>query len=85
MFVPSLVEILVIVHKVFLSVSLPYVKELEEFNNNFIKKYRTKVIYSAKNKLNNINKLGKYKNDKSNNANVVYKINCNDCKASYVE
>ena len=63
---------------------IPYVKELEHFNNNFFKKYRTKDVYSARNKLNNIIKLGKDKNDKSNNSNVVYKINCNDCNASYV-
>ena len=36
------------------------------------------------NKLNNIIKLGKDKNDKFNNANLVYKIKCNDCNASYV-
>ena len=42
------------------------------------------MVYSAKNKLNNIIKLGKDKNDKSNNANVVYKINCNYYNASYV-
>ena len=65
-------------------ICLPYVKELEDFNNNFFKKYSTKVVYSAKNKLNNIIKLGKDKNEKSNNANVVYKINCNDCNTSYV-
>ena len=64
-------------------ICLPYVKELENFNN-FLKKYSTKVVYSAKNKLNNIIKLGKGKNEKFNNANVVYKINCNDCNASYV-
>ena len=65
-------------------ICLPYVKELENFNNNFFKKYSTEVVYSAKNKLNNIIKLGKDKNEKLNNANVVYKINCNDCNASYV-
>ena len=42
------------------------------------------MVYSAKNKLNNVIKLSKDKNDKCNNANVVYKINCNDCNASYV-
>ena len=47
-------------------ICLPYVKELEDFNKNFSKKYSTKVVYSAKNKLNNIIKLGKDKNDKSN-------------------
>ena len=64
-------------------ICLPYVKQLEDFNN-FFKKYSTKVVYSVKNKLNNIIKLGKDKNDKSNNGNVVYKINCNNYNASYV-
>ena len=66
-------------------ICLPYVKELWNFNKNFFKKYSTKVVNSAKNKLNNIIKLGKDKNDNSNNANVVYNINCNDCNASFVE
>ena len=65
-------------------ICLPYVKDLENFNNNFFKKYSSKVVYNAKNKLNNIIKLGKDKNEKFNNANVVYKINYNDCNASYV-
>ena len=42
------------------------------------------MVYSAKNKLNNIIKLGKDKNEKCNNVNIVYQINCNDCNASYV-
>ena len=65
-------------------ISLPYVKELELFNHNFFKQVSTKVVYSTKNKLNNIIKLGKDQTDKVNQANVVYKINCKDCSASYV-
>ena len=60
-------------------ISLPFVKELEGFTKNFFKKYSTKVVYSSKNKLNNIIKLGKDKNERCNNANVVYQINCKDC------
>ena len=41
-------------------------------------------MYSTKNKLSSIIKLGKDKTDKVNQANVVYKINCKDCSASYV-
>ena len=41
-------------------------------------------MYSKKNKLSNIIKLGKDKTDKVNQANVVYKINCKDCNVSYV-
>ena len=42
------------------------------------------VIYSTKNKLNNILKLGKDKTKIGDNVNVVYKINCKNCDASYV-
>ena len=37
-----------------------------------------------KNKLNNIIKLVKDKTKTCDNVNVVYKINCKDCNASYV-
>ena len=39
-------------------ISLPYVKELENFLNIFLKKYNTNIVYSTKNKLNNIIKTG---------------------------
>ena len=65
-------------------ISLPYVKELELFNHHFFTQVSTKVVYSTKNKLSSIIKLGKDKTDKVNQANVVYKINCKDCNASYV-
>ena len=65
-------------------ISLPFAKELEDFTKNLFKKHSTKVVYSAKNKLNNIIKLGKDKNEKCNNANVVYQIKCKECNASYV-
>ena len=42
-------------------ISLPYVKELENFLNIFFKKYNTNIVYSTKNKLNNIIKLTKTK------------------------
>ena len=41
-------------------------------------------MYSTKNKLSSIIKLGKDKTDNDNQANVVYKINCKDCNTSYV-
>ena len=56
-----------------------------EFNYYFF--LSTSIEYSfdsAKNKLNNIIKLGNDKNEKCNNANVVYQIKCKDCNASYV-
>ena len=65
-------------------ISLPYVKELESFINNFFKQHNTNVVYSTKNKLNNIIKLGKDKTKTCDNVNVVCKIKCKDCSASYV-
>ena len=65
-------------------ISLPYVKELESFINNFFKQHNTNVVYNTKNKLNNIIKLGKDKTKTCDNVNVVYKINCKDCNATYV-
>ena len=65
-------------------IALPYVKELENFINYFFKKQNTNVIYSTKNKLNKIMKLGKDKTKICDNVNVVYKINCKNCDASYV-
>ena len=63
---------------------LIFVKEMECVMKNFFKKYNTNVVFSTINKLNSIIILGKDKNDKNNDANVVYKINCNNCNASYV-
>ena len=57
-------------------------KELENFLNIFFKKYKTNIVYSTKNKLNNIIKLSKDNNQICDNGSVVYKINCKD--ASYV-
>ena len=62
-------------------ICLPYVKELESFINNFFKQHNTNVVYSTKNKLNNIIKLGKDKTKACDNMNVIYKIKCS---ASYV-
>ena len=63
---------------------LPFIKEMECVIKNFFKKYNENVVFSTINKLNSIIILGKDKNVKYNNANVVYKINCNNCNASYV-
>ena len=65
-------------------ISLRYVKEMEKFINHLFKQHNTNVIYSINNKLNNIIKLGKDKTKISDNVNVVYKINCKNCDASYV-
>ena len=59
-------------------------KELESFINNFFKQHNTNVVYSTKNKLNNIIKSSKDKTKTCDNVNVVYKINCKDCSTSYV-
>ena len=57
---------------------------MEKFINHLFKQHNTNVIYSTNNKLNNIIKLGKDKTKIGDNVNVVYKINCKNCDASYV-
>ena len=61
---------------------LPFVKEMECVTKNFFKKYNTNVVFSTINKLNSIIILGNDKNVQYNNANVGYKINCNNCNVS---
>ena len=65
-------------------VSLPFIKELEGFTKNFFRRLNTNIVFSMKNKLNNIIVLGKNKNIKFNNSNVIYKINCDNCNSWYV-
>ena len=65
-------------------ICLPFIKELEGFMKNFFKRLNTSVVFSMNNKLNSIIVLGKDKNLKLNNSNVIYKINCDNCNASYV-
>ena len=55
-------------------ISLPYVKELELFNHHFFKQVSTKVLYSTKNKLSSIIKLGKDKTDKVNQAKLYIRL-----------
>lgn len=43
-----------------------------------------KPVYSCHNKLDKIIKTGKDNLERGNVCNVIYKINCNDCSASYV-
>ena len=60
-------------------------ERIRKFYKQFCKKKKnnTNVVYCIKNKL-NIIKLGKDKNKICNIVNVVYKINCKDCNASYI-
>ena len=57
---------------------------LEDFVKNFFRRLNTNVVFSTNNKLNNIIVLGKDKNTKFNNSNVIYKIKGDNCNALYV-
>ena len=65
-------------------ICLPFVNELECFTKNFLKKLNINVVFSTINKLNNVIVLGKNREEKCNKNNVVYKINCKNCEATYV-
>lgn len=62
---------------------IPYIKGVSEKFNR-LKRFGFKLVYSCKNKLNKIIKTGKDKLDPLSHCDVVYKISCNDCDASYV-
>lgn len=67
---------------------IPYIKKLSEMVVSSIKKtnknFNFIVGYRCMNKLNKFIRTHKDKNQQSGNSNVVYKINCGDCDASYV-
>ena len=65
-------------------ICLPFVNELECFTKNFFKKLNINFVFSTINKLNNVIVLGKDREEKYNKNNVVYKINCKNCEATYV-
>lgn len=63
---------------------LPYIEGLTVSLKNILKRFDISVIHSVPNKFNDLIKLGKDKLDPLEKRNIVYKINCNDCSASYV-
>ena len=65
-------------------VFLPYNKNLSPHINSLAKKLNIVPIYNNINKLNNLIRLGKDRLDKNKKCNVIYKINCKDCNATYI-
>lgn len=63
---------------------IPYVKDISEMIVSTVKKTNLTIGYRCLNKLDRIIKVQKDKNNISSNSNVIYKINCKDCNASYV-
>jgi len=62
----------------------PYMKGISESFINIIKKYDFNLAYTINNSLQKYIKTGKDKLNPDSCCDVVYKINCHDCEASYV-
>ena len=62
---------------------LPFVEELKPIMKNFFSKFHTDIIYSTVDKFRHFVKLAKDKYKTDENINVVYRIDCNDCEATY--
>jgi len=62
----------------------PYIKNISETINSAIDKKDYMIGYRILNKLTGFIKRHKDKNSFDNNSNVVYKVSCNNCNASYV-
>ena len=65
-------------------ITLPYIKKVSETVASAIDKNQFLIGYKCLNRLNGIIKRHKDKDPKEANNNVIYKINCNDCDATYV-
>ena len=63
---------------------LPYVHKFYRNISRIMSGFGIKVVPKIKYALNGVIKKGKNKVDKNAQVNVVYKVNCNDCEASYV-
>ena len=67
-----------------LHIVIPYINELNPIISKFFNKYNTEVLNNTVNKWNCFIKLGKDVCSKDEKTNVVYRINCNECTATYV-
>ena len=67
-----------------LHIVIPYINELNPTISKFFNKYNTEVLNNTINKWNCFIKLGKDVCSKNEKTNVVYRINCNECTATYV-
>ncbi|KYN22078.1 hypothetical protein ALC57_05535 [Trachymyrmex cornetzi] len=64
---------------------IPYISSLaNKIQNLFRNMNNVRVAYKGLNKLNNLIKVQKDRMNKFQKCNVVYKIPCNDCNATYV-
>jgi len=61
-----------------------YIKSISEKFKNIINGTVSRVSFYSMNKLSRLIKAQKDSLSKSSNMNVIYKINCKDCDASYV-
>ena len=64
--------------------TIPYVPHISESFKNLTKDLDVKISYFSLNKMRNYIKTHKDVRPKTTHSNVVYKINCNNCDASYV-
>jgi len=64
--------------------TIPYIPNFSEKFNNVTRPLDVRISYQSLNKLNKIIKVHKDPLPGSSQSNVVYKINCRDCDASYV-
>ncbi|XP_071579118.1 uncharacterized protein [Temnothorax nylanderi] len=64
--------------------TLPYIPTITEKFKNAIRELNVRLSYNSLNKMRTFIKAQKDSLPRSNKCNVVYKINCNDCDASYV-
>jgi len=65
-------------------IKVPFIENVTPKMLNITKKHNINTIFTINNKLSHIIKTGKDKINKIKCSNVVYKINCNNCDASYV-
>ncbi|EFN69163.1 hypothetical protein EAG_11529, partial [Camponotus floridanus] len=64
--------------------NVPYVKNFSERFRQCVRDLDVKLSYTGINNLRRFIKVGKDRLDKDSRNNIVYKINCMDCNASYV-
>ena len=64
--------------------SLPYMNNLSENMAHSFKKFGIDVFHTLPKKLNSIIKSGKDRLSNDRSTNVVYKIDCNNCSATYI-
>jgi len=64
--------------------TVPYIKHISNSFKSVSKKFCCPMAFTIPNTLNIFIKTGKDKIDRSNRCNVVYRIDCRDCDASYV-